>query len=108
MLGGGAPPDVAGAMLEKGFEYVTDLKVSWLGDVEDGFVVDPNKPVLPAGALEIGFPKRTGVSVVSLATLVGTKGCPMSGIGGIPNKPEPEIILKRTNQISKFQTVEAT
>lgn len=80
--------------MENGFENVTDLNVSWLADVNEGLVVEPNKPVAGAGAFVTGFPKRTGVSVVSLATLVGTKGCPMSGIGGMPNKPEPEIIEK--------------
>ncbi len=92
MFCGGAAPDDAEVMLEKGFENVTDLNVSWLADAEEGFVVDPNKPVLLAWALEIGLPKRTGVSAVSFATLVGTNGCAMSGIGGIPNKPEPGII----------------
>jgi hypothetical protein len=48
MFCGGAAPDDAEVMLEKGFENVTDLNVSWLADAEEGFVVDPNKPVLLA------------------------------------------------------------
>ena len=57
----------------------------------------PNNPDVVEVVL-LGFPKRTGGSLVGLASgelLVMVSGWPRSGMGGMPNNPEPSMNSNR-------------